>query len=155
MSFDIHVSGDVRDVVEAELPALVDSLIASGITAGDPDLWGPGAAADAAERLGWVQAVTVSRPLVEEIVTLRDVLRADGVTRIVLAGMGGSSLAPEVIAATAGVPLVVLDSTAPGEVAAVYHRTQEGILTGTGRRRSEIQEYEDRISEEWQAMEAG
>ncbi|GAA2576531.1 glucose-6-phosphate isomerase [Microbacterium binotii] len=118
MSFDIHVSGDVRDVVEAELPALVDSLIASGITAGDPDLWGPGAAADAAERLGWVQAVTVSRPLVEEIVTLREVLRADGVTRIVLAGMGGSSLAPEVIAATAGVPLVVLDSTAPGEVAA-------------------------------------
>ncbi len=118
MSFDIHVSGDVRDVVEAELPALVDSLIASGITAGDPDLWGPGAAADAAERLGWVQAVTVSRPLVEEIVTLREVLRADGVTRIVLAGMGGSSLAPEVIAATTGVPLVVLDSTAPGEVAA-------------------------------------
>src|SRR3546814_1575209 len=33
--------------------------------------------------------------------------------------MGGSSLAPEVIAQTAGVPLVILDSTAPGQVLAV------------------------------------
>ena len=32
--------------------------------------------------------------------------------------MGGSSLAPEVIAQTAGVPLVILDSTAPGQVLA-------------------------------------
>jgi glucose-6-phosphate isomerase len=118
MSFDIHLSGRVRDVVADTLPGLVESLVASGITAGDPDLWGPAASAEAANRLGWVQAVSVSRPLVSEITTLRDVLRADGVSRIVLAGMGGSSLAPEVIAQTAGVPLVILDSTAPAQVLA-------------------------------------
>ncbi|HZC40027.1 MAG TPA: glucose-6-phosphate isomerase, partial [Streptosporangiaceae bacterium] len=38
---------------------------------------------------------------------------------VVLAGMGGSSLAPEVITRTAGVPLTVLDTTDPHQVATV------------------------------------
>ncbi|GEP48439.1 glucose-6-phosphate isomerase [Microbacterium saccharophilum] len=118
MSFEIHVSGHVKDVVDQTLPGLVASLVASGITAGDADLWGPAAAEEAGRRLGWVEAVSVSRPLVAEIAALRAELVALGLTRIVLAGMGGSSLAPEVIAATAGVPLVILDSTAPGQVLA-------------------------------------
>ncbi len=118
MSFEIHVSGHVKDVVEQTLPGLVASLVASGITAGDADLWGPAAADEASRRLGWVEAVSVSRPLVAEITALRAELVAQGLTRVVLAGMGGSSLAPEVIAATAGVPIVILDSTAPGQVLA-------------------------------------
>lgn len=118
MSFDIHLSGHVKDVVDQTLPGLIDDLIASGITAGDSSLWGPAAEAEAAQRLGWVQAVSVSRPLVADIEALRADLVARGVTRVVLAGMGGSSLAPEVIAQTAGVPLVILDSTAPGQVLA-------------------------------------
>ncbi len=118
MSFEIHVSGHVESVVAHTLPGLVESLIASGITAGDADLWGPDAAAEASRRLGWVRAVSTSRPLVPEILALRADLHSRGLTRIVLAGMGGSSLAPEVIARTAGVPLVILDSTAPGQVLA-------------------------------------
>jgi glucose-6-phosphate isomerase len=74
----------------------------------------------------------VSRPLVPEILALREQLVARGVTRIVLAGMGGSSLAPEVIAQTAGVPLVILDSTAPGQVlAAIDGDAEAGDLTRT------------------------
>ena len=118
MSFEIHVSGHVEAVVEHTLPGLVDSLVASGITAGDPDLWGAAASEEAARRLGWVQAVSVSRPLVAEIEALRADFHRRGITRVVLAGMGGSSLAPEVITRTAGVPLVILDSTAPGQVLA-------------------------------------
>ena len=45
-----------------------------------------------------------------------DELREAGLTRVVLCGMGGSSLAPEVICATAGVDLVVLDSSDPDVV---------------------------------------
>lgn len=132
MSFEIHVSGQVKNVVEYTLPGLVDDLVASGITAGDADLWGPDAAAEAAHRLGWVNAVSVSRPLVPEILDLRAALVARGITRVVLAGMGGSSLAPEVIAATAGVPLVVLDSTAPGQVlAAIDGDAEQGGLAQT------------------------
>lgn len=132
MSFDIHVSGRVKSVVDETLPGLVASLVASGITAGDASLWGPDAESEASKRLGWVQAVSVSRPLVGEIVALRDELRARGVTRVVLAGMGGSSLAPEVIAQTAGVPLVILDSTAPGQVlAAIDGDSEAGGLAQT------------------------
>lgn len=132
MSFDIHLSGRVKSVVEATLPGLVSSLVASGITAGDASLWGPAAEDEASRRLGWVEAVSVSRPLVPEILALRERLRSRGVTRVVLAGMGGSSLAPEVIAQTAGVPLVILDSTAPGQVlAAIDGDAESGDLTRT------------------------
>lgn len=125
MSFEIHVSGAPREAVERVVPTLVADLVASGITSGDASLWGPAAEAEASKRLGWVQAVTVSRPLVAEIEALRADLLARGVDRFVLAGMGGSSLAPEVITQTSGVPLVILDSTAPGQVLAALDGDSE------------------------------
>ncbi|MDE0546812.1 glucose-6-phosphate isomerase [Microbacterium sp. C7(2022)] len=131
MTFAIHLSGHVKAVVDATLPALTSSLVASGITAGDASLWGSDAETEAAQRLGWVEAVSVSRPLVPEIVALRESLSSRGVTRIVLAGMGGSSLAPEVITRTAGVPLVVLDSTSPGQVLAALDGDESGSLAQT------------------------
>jgi glucose-6-phosphate isomerase len=104
----------------AETQPLVDALVADGVaarlTATDPTLWGPSAHDEAATRLSWTSLHRTSRPLFAEIEALRGELAADGVDRVVLAGMGGSSLAPEVICATAGVPLVVLDSTDPGQV---------------------------------------
>jgi glucose-6-phosphate isomerase len=132
MSFEIHLTGHVKSVAHEALPGLIADLVASGITAGDPSLWGAGAEAEAAQRLGWVEAVTVSQPLVPEIEALRAELLAKGVTRVVLAGMGGSSLAPEVIAQTSGVPLVILDSTAPSQVlAAVDGDAEAGGLEQT------------------------
>ncbi|MDQ1128413.1 glucose-6-phosphate isomerase [Microbacterium sp. SORGH_AS_0888] len=132
MSFDVRVSGAVEEVVAQTLPGLVEALVASGITAQDASLWGAAAEAEASQRLGWVNAVSVSRPLLPRIAAVRDELRARGVTRIVLAGMGGSSLAPEVIAQTSGVPLVILDSTAPGQVlAAIDGDVESGGLAQT------------------------
>jgi len=121
VSFRISVSGAAAEAVRTAVPILVDDLVASSITALDPALWGPEAEDEASKRLGWTESVAVSRPLVAEILALRDTLRADGVTRIALAGMGGSSLAPEVITRTAGVALTVLDSTDPGQVLAALH----------------------------------
>ncbi|WP_448810108.1 glucose-6-phosphate isomerase [Agromyces bauzanensis] len=118
MSFRISVSGPAADAVRRVVPQLVSDLVASGITAQDAALWGPAAEEEAAKRLGWTEAVAVSRPLVAEIEALREQLEADGVDHIVLAGMGGSSLAPEVITRTARVELTVLDSTEPGQVRA-------------------------------------
>lgn len=132
MTFDIHLTGHVKSVVHETLPGLIADLVASGITATDSSLWGPAAEAEAAQRLGWVDAVSVSKPLVPEIEALRGELLARGVTRVVLAGMGGSSLAPEVIAQTTGVPLVILDSTAPGQVlAAIDGDAEAGGLEQT------------------------
>lgn len=116
LSYD--ATGAARLAHEQHLPALLEDKVATRIFAKDPTLWGPDAEAEASVRLGWVEAATVSQPLVADILALRDALRADGVSRIVLCGMGGSSLAPEVIAGTAGVELTVLDSTDPEQVAA-------------------------------------
>ncbi|GLZ36964.1 glucose-6-phosphate isomerase [Actinokineospora sp. NBRC 105648] len=96
---------------------LVSDQVASKLTAQDPALWGPDAESEAAVRLAWTRLHETSRPLLAEIDALRAEFRAEGVDRFVLAGMGGSSLAPEVITGTAGVPLVVLDTTDPGQVA--------------------------------------
>lgn len=116
MSVRIAVSGAAAEAVDRIVPQLVSDLVASGITAGDGSLWGPDAEEEANKRLGWVEAVAISRPMVDDIYELREKLRAAGVNHIVLGGMGGSSLAPEVITRTYGVELTVLDSTDPGQV---------------------------------------
>ncbi|WP_134730921.1 glucose-6-phosphate isomerase [Amycolatopsis nivea] len=121
------MSGDETGVVivDAELAEkaapLAQRLAADGaaakLAAKDSTLWGPDAESEASIRLSWTTLHKSSRPLIGEIEALRAELRSEGVDRVVLAGMGGSSLAPEVITATAGVPLTVLDTTDPGQVA--------------------------------------
>jgi glucose-6-phosphate isomerase len=115
----VTVASAGAELVAARDKALGDSAgLAAAIVAKDATLWGPDAAAEAAVRLGWLDCVTVSRALLPQIEALRDHLRASAVDHVVLAGMGGSSLAPEVIAATYGVELTTLDTTDPGQIAA-------------------------------------
>lgn len=116
MSFDITTSGDSLAAVELIVPGLVNDLVASRIAGQDATLWGTDAEAEAEKRLGWTEAIVVSDPLVPEILALRDTLRAAGVNHFVLGGMGGSSLAPEVITRTAGVELTILDTSSPGQI---------------------------------------
>lgn len=92
--FEVHVPEPVARATAAALDRLVADRVASRLDAGDPTVWGPEAEAEASIRLGWVHADRVSAPLVDEILALRDELRGQGVDRVVLAGMGGSSLAP-------------------------------------------------------------
>jgi len=112
----VVATGAAKEAVDRLVPQLVADGVASGITSLDPSLWGPAAESEASIRLGWTEAVAISEPLVAEIVALREELHAKGVRHIVLGGMGGSSLAPEVITRTYGVELTVLDSTDPQQV---------------------------------------
>ncbi len=102
---------------EAAYAAAVDQLVAdkvaSRIAAQDRTLWGEAAEEESAKRLSWVGLASSSRPLVAEIEELHANLLGQRLTRIVLCGMGGSSLAPEVICEAAGKELVVLDSSDP------------------------------------------
>jgi glucose-6-phosphate isomerase len=118
MTVVVHPTGAAADAVARWVPQLVADGVAGGITRQDPSLWGPQAEAEAEKRLGWVQAVAISTELVEPILALRARLLEAGVTHFVLGGMGGSSLAPELITQSYGVALTVLDSTDPGQVAA-------------------------------------
>ncbi|MEO7261992.1 MAG: glucose-6-phosphate isomerase [Jatrophihabitantaceae bacterium] len=113
----------------AAVTELLQDQVASRITAQDPSLWGADAESEAAKRLSWVSLAETSRPLIAEINALREELAAEGVDHVVLAGMGGSSLAPEVICATAGVALVTLDTTDSGQVrAAIADSLQRTVL---------------------------
>lgn len=77
----------------------------------DSTIWGSKAQAEAAIRLNWVDLPESSRDLLPTLKKLSE--NFAHATDIVLCGMGGSSLAPEVIAKTYKKELFVLDSTDP------------------------------------------
>ncbi|WP_030452249.1 glucose-6-phosphate isomerase [Herbidospora cretacea] len=108
--------GPVAEAAAAVKDKLVAEGVPAALAAGDSTLWGPEAQAEAAIRLGWLTLPTTSRELLPELTKLVERVRAEGLDHVVLAGMGGSSLAPEVICATEDVPLTVLDTTDPGQV---------------------------------------
>lgn len=116
MNLEVATRGASAEAVELVVPELVRDKIASRIFAKDNTIWGQDAEAESAVRLGWVDAANESLDLLPELTALSSELASMGLSRIVLCGMGGSSLAPEVIAASSGVQLVVLDSTYPSQV---------------------------------------
>ena len=91
--------------------------VAGSLVAKDATLWGPDAEPEARQRLGWLDLPESSQQLLPRLTQLRHQVVADGLDHVVLAGMGGSSLAPEVITRTAGVELTILDTTDPHQVA--------------------------------------
>lgn len=118
-----------EDAYAGVVEQLVADKVASRLSARDATLWGPEAESEAAKRLSWVDLAESSRPLVDEIAHLRRDLQEQGLTRVVLCGMGGSSLAPEVICTSAGAPLEILDSSNPDVVrAALADRLSETVV---------------------------
>ena len=81
------------------------------LAAKDSTIWGSAAQAEASVRLNWIDAPENSRELLPQLDAVSAKFRNH--KRVVLCGMGGSSLAPEVIAATYRKELFVLDSTDP------------------------------------------
>ncbi|NDE51097.1 MAG: glucose-6-phosphate isomerase [Actinobacteria bacterium] len=109
------------------------NAITSRLAAKDPTLWGEAARDEAAIRLGWVDLPDRSRDLLPILDALSAWSREMGHTNVILCGMGGSSLAPEVIAATYQKSLTVLDSTDPSqiELAADVDLTKSCIIVGS------------------------
>ncbi|MFN2538243.1 MAG: glucose-6-phosphate isomerase [Mycobacteriales bacterium] len=115
----VTVNGDgLRAHTQKALEALQRDKVPARLLAHDASLWGPDAESEASVRLGWLDVLEVSWKLVPELLQLRAELREEGIDRVVLCGMGGSSLAPEVICKNADVALTVLDSTHPDQVRA-------------------------------------
>ena len=105
-------------------PEKVSALngITAKLAAKDATLWGPAAQAEAAIRLNWIDLPLTSRELLPTLDALSAWSREIGHSDFVLCGMGGSSLAPEVIAAVYKKNLTVLDSTDPEHVKVVLDR---------------------------------
>ena len=94
----------------------------------DPSLWtvDPAGQAEARKRMGWLDLPHSSRAAVKEINDFVRKVHADGLTHALLLGMGGSSLAPEVLSLvlssdsqagpSTGLHFSILDSTDPAQV---------------------------------------
>jgi RpiB/LacA/LacB family sugar-phosphate isomerase len=116
--------------VTAALERLSHARAGERIWRKDAALWSDAAATQAAiaNRLGWLEAPAAMRARVADLEAFSADVRASGITDVVLLGMGGSSLAAEVLARTfppppGGAPaLAVLDTTDPGAVRATLAR---------------------------------
>lgn len=108
----------------ARLIARLDELgFADALWARRLDVWTSDAATQEKirNRLGWLTAIDAVTPRLPRLLALTDAVRAAGYADVVLLGMGGSSLAPEVlrqvIGVTPGFPRFrMLDSVDPDAV---------------------------------------
>ncbi|MDM4719861.1 glucose-6-phosphate isomerase [Micromonospora sp. WMMA1363] len=134
--------------------ALVSAGVPGKLAAKNPTLWGPEAETEAKIRLGWVDTHRRSRDLLPQLAELKAEL--GDLDHVVLAGMGGSSLAPEVIARTLGRPLTVLDTTDPGQVrAALADRLERTVVVVASKSGSTVETDSHRRAY-WQAfLDAG
>ena len=92
----------------------------------DPSVWSDQEVVQRAiaTRLGWLEAPFHFADEIGELTAFAAALRDEGFTTAVLGGMGGSSLAPALLAhvfgaAVGAIPVRVLDSTDPAAVAAI------------------------------------
>jgi transaldolase / glucose-6-phosphate isomerase len=122
--------GQLRKAVDAALAELGQADFVRRLWAKDATLWKPDDPQHQAEikiRLGWLDVMDLMQTRVDELTAFAAGLRPAGLTHALLCGMGGSSLAPEVLRETFGVrdgylDLAVLDSTDPAAVLAAEAR---------------------------------
>ena len=115
--------GSIEAKYQSTLAALESAGAVGRLKARDAGLWTADAATAEAirQRLGWLEAPQWLHERIPELTTFAADIRAAGFTRVLLLGMGGSSLAPEVVqrvgVAGPGAPtLEVLDSTDPASI---------------------------------------
>jgi transaldolase/glucose-6-phosphate isomerase len=109
--------------VETRLAALAKADVPLRIWAKDYTVWKP-YPSEISNRLGWLTAPEEMAGAADDLIAFGREIVDDGFRDAVLMGMGGSSLAPEVIDATFGAKpgfprLHVLDTTDPASIIAV------------------------------------
>ena len=120
---------DLDEEVGATIRGWQDDDIGARIWARDPSVWTGSGEQD---WLGWLDVAADQAAHASRFTDLVHDVRSAGFTDVVVLGMGGSSLCPDVLATTfppqAGLPrLRVLDSTDPQQVKAI----QDGVALAT------------------------
>src|SRR3990170_1565838 len=113
----------LRKPVEEALDAALQAGWPARIRGRDTSVWtaDPEVAARIANRLGWLDAPQHFGGHMDELAVFAATTGASGIRQALVCGMGGSSLAPEVLAGAypmgeEGIPVGVLDSTDPDAV---------------------------------------
>ncbi|MDI6769204.1 MAG: bifunctional transaldolase/phosoglucose isomerase [Anaerolineales bacterium] len=115
--------GPLPDTVKGRVARLEADSVPQRLQDGDAALWttDPQGQAEIRKRLAWLGLPETSPPLIRDLRDFADQVRLDGFTGALLLGMGGSSLAPEVLSLV--FPdlcslFSILDSTDPAQILA-------------------------------------
>ncbi len=109
--------------IDAALAGLARQDVVGRIWRGDHTVWSEDPT-EITDRLGWLTSADNMRDEIGSLTQFATDVKTEGYRHVVLLGMGGSSLGPEVLRQTFGSAdgypeLIVLDSTAPESVQAV------------------------------------
>ncbi len=125
--------GPVGDLLDERLARWERDDVGRRLWRKDYTLWSERLVPEIQDRMGWLIQPEIAHERLGELCAFARAVREEGVRHVVLLGMGGSSLAPEVFQRTFGSApaypeLVVLDSTHPDAV----RETEQGLdLTRT------------------------
>ncbi len=116
--------GAYQDAVDRRLRSWEEERFVTRLGEGDHTLWTAEPAAELTDRLGWLSLPTTMGETVGTLRLLGDGVASEDFEEILLFGMGGSSLAPEVFQRILGnshgyPPLTVVDTTHPDAIASV------------------------------------
>jgi transaldolase/glucose-6-phosphate isomerase len=123
-TIDSSLPDDLEPLIAELVKRAETERVARRIWSKDDTLWGPAGQPEVADRLGWLTAHETYGEEIDDLESFAEEAVRDGFTDAVLLGMGGSSLAPEVLRRSFGgrqhgrLRLHVLDSTDPGAVLA-------------------------------------
>ncbi len=128
MTFTIY-PGPVHGALDEAYRRIETRGFAGALWSRSLDVWSadPAVQQKIANRLGWLESLAFVTPHLPRVRAVAESVKASGITDIVLLGMGGSSLAPEVLRSVVGVApgfprFQVLDSVDPDAVrAAMAH----------------------------------
>jgi transaldolase / glucose-6-phosphate isomerase len=130
----ISALGTIAAGTKRRVAALIGQAASARLWTVDPSLWtvDPGEQVEIRKRLGWLDLPRNSQAAIQEINDFAAKVRADGLTHVLLLGMGGSSLAPEVLSlifdslspeeSGQGMVFSILDSTDPAQILETANR---------------------------------
>lgn len=117
--------GPIADSISKRLAQLETDSVNTRLWAHDPTLWAsdPVGQAEVKIRMGWLDSPLKARELIPAYKAFADEIHKEGIHRVLVLGMGGSSLTAEVLSSLqaaakidAPLSLAILDSTDPEQV---------------------------------------
>ncbi len=116
---------DLGDAVPAAIKKAADEIFVGSLFEHEPSFWTKDQSGhdEIRERLGWLSLPGQQFSMIEELTAFKEKLLSEGYEHAFVLGMGGSSLAPEVMSQAIapvggkGLKLQIIDTTSPDEIA--------------------------------------